>query len=89
MASVSAIKNIPPRVPIPDFESILLANPLGNPISKYPKNEIAKNTNIKKNTMFSHTFAEMLFSISGLTLLTEVWDQQRSCSALISYPAVI
>ena len=48
MANVAAIKNIPPIFPSPDFESILLANPDGNPISNNPKKESKKYENGKE-----------------------------------------
>ena len=65
IASVNAIKNIPPRLPKPDFESALLASELGRVISKKPKNEMAKRRNITKKKRFNHTLVEMLFNICG------------------------
>jgi hypothetical protein len=67
MAKVSAIKNIPPTLPNPLFESALLAILLGNVNSKYPKKEMAKKINITKKITFSHGLVEMLLKISGCT----------------------
>ena len=38
---------------------------LGNVISKYPKKEIAKATNIRKKTTFAIQLVDNLFSASG------------------------
>ena len=66
IASVSAMKKIPARFPMPDFESALLAILPGSLISKKPKNEIANTMKMTKNKRFSHTLVEILLSISGL-----------------------
>ena len=66
IASVAAIKNIPPILPIPDFESALFASPAGKPISNKPKKDKAKVTNTAKNRRLSQTLVEILFNISGL-----------------------
>ena len=77
MASVAAIKNIPPIFPSPDFESILLARPAGKPISKCPKNDNAKNTNTAKKIRFSQTLVEILLNISGLIALSGNMKRKR------------
>ena len=47
-ANVKAMKKIPKTPPIFDAESTLFTHLLGNLISKYPKNEIAKTIKIIK-----------------------------------------
>ena len=73
MAKVMAIKNMPPILPSPLFESALLAMPLGKDISKNPKNEILKTMNIIKKIIFNHGLVEILLKISGCTLPT-TWN---------------
>ena len=65
MARVSAIKNIPAILLPPDLLPTEFATLPGRVISKYPKNDMAKTTNITKKSRFSHTFVEILFKISG------------------------
>src|SRR5687767_13586371 len=69
IASVAAIKNIPPRSPSPDLESILLARPDGRPISNKPKKDSANTTKMAKKVRFSQTLVEILLNISGLMAL--------------------
>src|SRR5579872_495491 len=66
ITSVSAIKNIPPRLPRPERESILVDSPLGRVSSKRPKKESAKARKIAANKRFNHTFVEMLLRILAL-----------------------
>src|SRR5687768_14800984 len=66
IASVNAIKNIPPQLPIPDLESIFPAKPGGKFISNKPKKDSAKIKNIRKKRIFRGTFVDMLLNISGL-----------------------
>ena len=49
---VRAMKNIPPRPPLPAFASLLLARLEGSSISNAPKKEAAKTMNTMKNMMF-------------------------------------
>jgi hypothetical protein len=65
-ARVRAIKNIPPSPPVLAFESALFASVPGIVISNRPKKDKAKTTKMAKKNRFSHTFVDMLFSISGL-----------------------
>ena len=68
IASVSAIKKIPPILPNPLFESALPAMPLGSVISKKPKKEIAKKIKMIKKIILSVELVEILLKISGFTL---------------------
>ena len=68
IAKVIAIKNIPAILPNPLLESALLAIPLGKLISKNPKKEILKKTNMIKNIIFNQGLVEILLKISGCTL---------------------
>src|SRR6478735_480553 len=65
-AKVSAMKNIPTMPPTCDFSSALFAMLLGNVISNKPKKLRANTTKMAKKTRLSHTFVDMVFSISGL-----------------------
>jgi hypothetical protein len=65
MANVKAIKKIPPILPMPERELVLLAIPPGSVISKYPKKEIANTIKTTKKKMFNHTLVEILFSTCG------------------------
>ena len=69
IANVPAIKNMPAKLPNPDFESALLAIDDGKPISNNPKKDRAKNTNTAKKIIFSHTLVDILLKISGLIAL--------------------
>ena len=68
IASVMAMKNIPPKLPKLLLESATFAIPLGKEISKYPKKEIEKKMKITKKIIFKVAFVEMLLKISGCTL---------------------
>ena len=63
--SVNAIKNMPTNPPLSEAESALLTHLLGRVISKAPKNEAAKNINIKKKKRLNQGFADMAFNPSG------------------------
>ena len=67
ITNVSAMKNIPPVLPNPLFESALLAILPGNVISKYPKNEIAKMMKMIKKVILSQGLVDILLKISGCT----------------------
>ena len=62
---VKAIKKIPRNPPRSACLSILFTQEAGNWISKAPKKEKAKRTNIPKNKRFIHTFVERSFNPSG------------------------
>ena len=64
-AKVKAMKKIPKIPPTLEAESTLFNNLLGRRISKYPKNDIAKTVNTKKNIKFNQTFVEIWFNISA------------------------
>jgi len=72
MASVSAIKNIPPILPRPLFVSALPAMLLGKVISKNQKKEIANTMKMIKKIIFNQTLVEMLLNISGCAL-PRIW----------------
>jgi hypothetical protein len=55
---------MPGRLVPPDLLFTELATLPGRVISKYPKNEIAKTTNMTKKSRFSQTLVDMLFRIS-------------------------
>ena len=61
MASVKAIKKIP-TTSRPDRACALFANPPGNLISKYPKNDMANTMKMTKKKRFSETLVEKLLS---------------------------
>ena len=65
MASVRAIKKMPPIFPIPDFEPAVFASAAGNVISNPPKKENANTTKIIKKRMFNQTLVEILLKIAG------------------------
>ena len=65
MAKVNAIKKIPITPPTFDAESILFPQELGSVISKYPKNEKAKNTKMAKKNTLSQTLVDIVFKILG------------------------
>ncbi|MNS94420.1 hypothetical protein D3C72_1286370 [compost metagenome] len=65
MAKAKAIKKIPINPPLSACESTLLANELGNTISKAPKNEQAKTTNKIKKIKLNQTLVESAFSESA------------------------
>ena len=67
MAKVIAIKKMPPKLPNPLLASALLAMPLGNVISKKPKNEMAKKIKMIKKIIFKVGLVEILLKISGCT----------------------
>jgi hypothetical protein len=64
IASVKAIKKIP-TTSRPDRALALFANPPGNRISKYPKNDIANTTKMTKKKRFNETLVEKLLSTCG------------------------
>ncbi len=63
--NVSAIKNIPTKLPVPALLSALLLHELGKPISNAPKNEIPKIKNIRKKIMFAIQLVAKLFNAAG------------------------
>ena len=65
IAKAKAIKNMPNKPPLSALASTLLAQELGNIISKAPKNEAANTTNNKKNAKLNHTFVERALSASA------------------------
>ncbi len=62
---VSAIKNIPKKLPVPALLSALLDHEAGNSILKAPKKEIPKTRNKAKNTRFAIQFVARLFRAAG------------------------
>src|ERR1700744_5830956 len=66
MARVRAMKKIPPRLPMLDFESTELEMLLGSVISNRPKKERANTRNITAKATLSQTFVEIVFSILAL-----------------------
>ena len=65
IASVIAMKNMPPKLPKLLLESATLAILLGKLISKYPKKEMAKKIKMIKKSMFNVALVEILLNISG------------------------
>jgi len=65
MTVVSAIKKAPTKPPLSAFASVLLTNPLGNIISKAPKNESAKTRNRMKNNVFGIQWVLRIFPTFG------------------------
>src|SRR5690606_6642647 len=61
ITSVRAIKKMPPRLPKPALESVLLIHDEGSVISKAPKKEIPNMANMAKNTRLAIQFVDRLF----------------------------
>jgi len=66
MASVRAMKKMPPRLPILDLESTVLEMLLGSVISKSPKKERAKIKKTAAKPTLSQTFVEIELRIFEL-----------------------
>ena len=65
IAKANAIKNIPTTPDLLDFLSTTFAHEFGNTISKPPKNEMAKNTNIIKKQILNMTLVDSAFNASA------------------------
>mgnify|MGYP000065897269 CR=1 FL=1 len=59
------IKNIPKTPPTFEAESTLFTHLLGNLISKYPKNEIAKTINTIKKIILTQALVAIAFKEPG------------------------
>ena len=62
MASVSAIKKMPPKLPTPALESVLLVHDEGSVISKAPRNEMPKMMKIIKKKRFAIQLVDSEFN---------------------------
>ena len=70
--SVRAMKNIPPRPPLPALASLLLARLEGSSISKAPKNEAANTMNTMKKMMFGNQWVASQLNMSAVTALPPI-----------------
>ena len=82
IASVSAMKNMPPRLPRFDFESTLLVTPDGNPISNKPKNESANTKNIIAKKMVMQSLTKTCWQMSRSVNTTLFWVRSLTNSIL-------
>ena len=64
-ASVSAIKKMPRKLPVPALLSAFVDQEEGRVISKAPKNEKPNNTNSAKKNRLAIQFVARLFNAAG------------------------
>jgi hypothetical protein len=69
IASVSAIKKMPPMLPSSLLLAVFDVTLPGKAISKNPKNERAKKIKMAKKEILTHALVEMVLNISGLISL--------------------